>query len=223
MSDNVLIQQIYPGTPGVKLFDLTRKHHQAYCDRWDFDYQCVIDDPAPELDNKFGNWAKVKLIRQAMDKYELVVWLDADTLIKDTETWLGAACEYFKIGACWQRIPQFPQGHWNTGALYIHNCDATRKFFDDWLAAYPPPNDGWLEQGIFNRMGRAGDTVVTLSDRWNATLDVSMVPDAVVLGFHGQGNPQYRYNLMRDTMQRLFPDEWKASVTAQGEREVTGA
>jgi len=213
----VLIQQIYPDTPGVKLFDLTREHHKAYCDKWGIDYQCVIEDSAPEFDKNLGNWAKLRLIDKAMAQYADIVWLDADTIIKDVDTNLRYAIQARKIGACWQRIPQLPRGHWNTGALYIHNSKETRKFMADWLAGYPP-KDGWLEQGIFNELAMQSNVVVTLSDKWNATLDVSVVPDTVVLGFHGQGNPQYRYDIMKDTMQRLFPDA--ESEQAQGEREA---
>lgn len=215
MNDAILIQQIYPDTPGVKLFDLTREHHQVYCDRFNIDYQCLIDDPAPHFDKNLGQWAKIELISQAMRHYTDIIWLDADTLIKDIDVNIRYAIQTHKIGACWQRIPQFPLGHWNTGALYIHNCDRTRAFMDAWIDAYPPPNDGWLEQGIFNRLGREMGTVVTLSDKWNATIDVSMVPDAVVLGFHGQGNPENRYNVMRAAMERLFP-----APIAEGEKVI---
>ena len=151
MNDAVLIQHIYPDTPGVKLFDLTRENHQRYCDSFGIDYHCVIDDPAPHLDKNLGNWAKVELINQAMRSYSDIIWLDADTIIKDTSVNLRYAIQTRKIGACWQRIPQLPQGHWNVGALYIHNSEETRAFIDAWIAAYPPPQDGWLEQGIFQR------------------------------------------------------------------------
>ena len=215
MSDAILIQHIYPDTPGVKLFDLTREHHQKYCDDWGIDYKCVIDDPSPELDKQLGNWAKVKLIYDALLTHDEIIWLDADCLIKDVKRDLRDAVEFGKIGACWQRIPQLPQGHWNTGAMYVSSTMDIRQFFENWLAAYPPPSDGWLEQGIFNRMGYESDLVVTLSDKWNATIDVSMVPDAVVLGFHGQGQPEYRYNIMKNAIERLFPKKVKLPRMAE--------
>lgn len=217
MSDTILIQQIYPDTPGVRLFDLTRDHHRNYCNDWGIDYRCIIDDPAPELDNKYGSWGKVRLVCDALLEYDQVIWLDADTLIKDIKADLRDAIEWGKVGACWQRIPQFPQGHWNVGALYVSSTMETIEFFQNWIAAYPPPPDGWLEQGIFNRMGRETGLVVTLSDKWNATLDVSMVPDAIVLGFHGQGNPEYRYNIMKAAMERLFPQKKTVKVPRMAE------
>jgi len=207
----VLIQHIYPDTPGVKLFDITREHHEKYCDKHGIDYQCVIDDPCPELDKNTGSWGKVELIRRALIEYDDVVWLDADTLIVDMDTSLVDGVQYGKIGACWQRIPQLPQGHWNVGALYLSSTMETMEFVQSWIAAYPP-TDGWLEQGIFNRLGHETNIVVTLSDKWNATLDVSMVPDAVVLGFHGQGDPQFRYNSMKNAFDNIFQKRKRESV-----------
>jgi len=203
MNNTVLIQQIYPDTPGVKMLELTRAHHQAYCDKWDMDYWCEISNPLPTYDVALGSWGKIGLIFQAMDQgYRNIIWLDADTLIVDLQTDLRDAIQLNKIGACWHRIPQL--NHWNVGALYIDNTPETFAFVDEWLASYPPKPQ-WLEQGEFNRLARQSRTVVTLSDKWNSTLDVSMVPDAVVLGFHGQGNTEYRYNLMKQTYDKLFP------------------
>lgn len=216
MTRDILIQQIYPDTEGVKMLELTRSHHEAYCTRHGLDYWCEIANPLPDYDVRLGSWGKVRIIQKAMqDGYEDIVWLDADTIIVDLSVNLCKAIELFKIGACWHRIPQL--NHWNVGALYIHNSIVTRKFIDDWLAAYPP-TDGWLEQGIFNRMGRASNVVSTLSDKWNATIDVSMVPDAVVLGFHGQGNTAQRYEKMCVTLERLFP----ASVAVEIAEAVNG-
>lgn len=203
MNDCILIQHIHADTPGVKMLELTRAHHAAYCERWNMDYRPIIGNPVPHIPPGAGNWAKIELIRQALDEgYQYVAWLDADALIIDFETDLREAMQPNRIGACWHRIPQLD--HWNVGVLYIHNSTGTREFIYQWLTSYPPPPDGWMEQGVFNRMARESNIVTTISDRWNATIDVSMVPDAVVLGFHGQGNTEYRYKEMQETMEALF-------------------
>jgi len=130
-------------------------------------------------------------------------------MIIDFESTLEDAIVRDKIGACWHRIPQL--NHWNVGVMYIHNSSDTREFIDKWLASYPPPRDGWNEQGVFNRMGREGNTVVTVSDKWNATIDVNMVPDAVVLGFHGQGGANDRYEMMSRTLEKISTKKAKDS------------
>ena len=213
---NILIQHIHANTAGVPMLEMAEERHKEYCTRHGMYYRPVIGNPLPDIPPEAGNWARIKLIQDAMaEGFDCIYWLDADTLIYDMDADLCGAIVENKIGACWQRIPQFPQGHWNIGALYIHNTEETRKFITDWLSSYPPPNDGWLEQGVFNRMGRQGRTVVTVSDRWNATFDVSMVPDAVVLGFHGQGDTEYRINMMRQALDKIANKESAKATQAQ--------
>jgi hypothetical protein len=201
MNDTIVIQQVYPGLGFEPLLELTQARHQAYCEKWQMDYKPVFDNVF-EHDPQLGSFAKIQLIKQAQEQdYPYIIWLDADTIIADMKTDLRAAIEYQKIGACWQRIPQL--NHWNVGALYVHNCEMTKQFINEWLKVYPPQRDGWNEQGVFNRMAMQGKIVTTISDRWNATLNHSMVPDAVVLGFHGYGIAQERLDAMQLTLKSL--------------------
>jgi hypothetical protein len=213
---SILIQQVYPDLGFEKMLELTQEHHKDYCERFGIVYQSIVGNPG-DIPPEDGSWGKIELIRQAIaDGYEQIVWLDADALIIDMDTNIMEGVQPDKIGVCWHRIPQ--GAHWNIGVLYIGASDTVSNFIIDWLASYPPPKDGWMEQGVFNRMAHEGKTVVTISDKWNATLNVNMVPDAVVLGFHGQGDTEQRYELMKQTMARLFPE--KKAEQAQGEREV---
>ena len=206
----ILIQHIHANTAGVGMLELTEARHKEYCNRHGYYYRPVVGNPLPEIPPEAGNWARIKLIKDALEEgFEQVIFLDADTLIYDMETPLENAIEAGRIGVCWHRIPQLH--HWNIGAMYLDNCKEVRTFIDNWLASYPPPADGWMEQGVFNRLARSGNVVVTVSDRWNATLDVSMVPDAVVLGFHGQGDTEYRIEVMKQTLDQIANKESKDS------------
>jgi hypothetical protein len=202
MNNTILIQQIYPDTEGVKLLELTRQRHRDYCIRWQMDFQCLTSASSPKFsDPKPGSWSKVELMKFALEKgYSNIIWLDADTLIKDLDTDLRDGC-VTGIGTCWQRIPQL--NHWNVGAVYLTNSKPVHEFIDAWMAGYPGINDGWMEQGVFNRLAMQSKVVQTISDRWNATLNHTMVPDAVVLGFHGYGTTQERYEAMQVTLKSL--------------------
>jgi hypothetical protein len=207
MNDAILIQQVsagegHPDEADYRaMLDLTQDRHAEYCQAHGFDYELQrVGDPRYPANT--GAWVKVKLMIDAMQKgYQSVVWLDTDALVWDMDADLRGAVRPGKVGLCWQRIPQFPQGHWNVGVMYVDNTPGTLGFMQDWLASYPPPADGWGEQGVFNRLAAKSPLVETVSDRWNATIDVSMVPDAVVLGFHGQGPGSRRLALMRKAMQ----------------------
>ncbi len=195
---SILLQNTSPVGEYSKMLELTRERNAEYCKLHNFDFACTVSEPAHPVTD--GGWEKIAMIQQAMQEgYDFIVWLDSDAMIYDKSVDLRNACNIGKIGACWHRIPQLH--HWNVGVLYIHNTPETRKFIDEWYASYPAPKDGWFEQGVFNRMAMNCKTVVTLSDKWNATLNVSMVPDAVVLGFHGHGDDKQRLDAMTKTLE----------------------
>lgn len=195
MNNAVLIQQAYPGLGYEQMIELTQERNAEYCKRFGFDYQVSIDPIVHEWDVKHGGWAKIELIRRALDAgYQYVVWLDADAMIYDIETDLRDGCPN-GIGASWHRIPQW--NHWNVGVLLIQNTPQVKDFIIEWLSKFPGANDGWFEQGEFNRLGMKSKVVHTLSDKWNSTVNVNIVPDAVILGFHGYGDAKQRYEAMK--------------------------
>lgn len=215
---NILIQHIHANTPGTAMLEMTEARHREYCNRHGIHYRAVIGNPTPEIPPEAGNWARVKLIQDALaEGFDQVYWLDADTLIYNMAVNLAEAVVKDKIGVCWHRIPQLH--HWNIGAMYLDNTEDVRHFVKKWLASYPPPPDGWMEQGVFNKLARERSRLVTtISDRWNATIDVSMVPDAVVLGFHGQGTTEQRIDIMREVFQKITNRESALASQVEGER-----
>jgi hypothetical protein len=205
MNNAILIQQAWVGDFGVgdylPLLQLTKERNAAYCERHNFDFIAMEGTEGLKYPDVLkGCWTKIELIQRALAQgYQYIVWLDPDALIKDLDTDLRDGC-IKGIGACWHRIPQL--NHWNTGVLYVQNMPETVKFIDEWLASYPGQRQ-WMEQGEFNRLAMQSKTVQTISDRWNATLNYSMVPDAVILGYHGNGNAKNRYDMMSKTLQNL--------------------
>jgi len=202
MKDSLLIQQIYPDTPGVKLLELNKERNQKYCQKHGFDYWYEISNPLPNSDPEAGSWGKIELIRKGLEAgYKHVVWLDADTIIANIHADLREACKEDHIGVCWHRIPQLD--HWNVGAMYYGNSPRVLEFVKVWLSGYPGINDGWNEQGVFNRLAMQSNVVETISDKWNSTIGFTEVPDAVILGYHGAGNTPERYELMKAVMTKL--------------------
>lgn len=204
MKNALLIQQVYPDTPGVSMLELNKERNEKYCQEHGFDYWYEVSNSLKDSDPLKGSWAKVELIRKAISKgYTYIIWLDADTIIANINTDLREACKIDHIGACWHRIPQLH--HWNIGALYIGNSEnqVVSNFINQWLGSYPGTNDGWLEQGVFNRLAMQSNVVETISDKWNSTIGFTEVPDAVVLGYHGAGDFPIRYELMKAVMTKL--------------------
>jgi hypothetical protein len=205
MNDAVLLQQVWKGEFGrgdyEPLLELTRARNEAYCKKHDFDYDVLIGTLDPKYaDVTKGGWVKIEMMQRALAKgYKYVVWLDPDALIKDLDVDLRDGCPK-GIGTCWMRIPQL--NHWNVGVLYMQNTWEVKNFINEWLSMYPGERQ-WMEQGEFNKLAMKGNVVETISDRWNATFNYSMVPDAVVLGYHGNGDANTRFELMRGTLEQL--------------------
>jgi hypothetical protein len=202
----ILLQQCWVGNVGglgdyQPMLELTRQRNEEYCKAHGLDIDLLVGTIDPKYANvREGGWVKIEMILRAMEKgYQYIVWLDPDTLIKDLDADLRDGCPQ-GIGACWHRIPQL--NHWNVGALYIQNSDEAHEFMKNWLASYPGERQ-WMEQGEFNKLAMKGKVVQTISDRWNATLNYSMVPDAVVLGFHGNGDAKQRFDMMEQALKVL--------------------
>lgn len=195
-NDAILIQHVSENWEGANLYKLTAPINIDYCLRHKFDYELLINGEATKGN---GDWAKVELMRTAMElPYKYIVWLDVDTIIVDKFADLRDGCPPDKIGACRHVLTSPPYNvnldHLNVGALYLQNTEANKARVDQWLAAYPGPVDPpWREQGAFNLL----DIGVAIDDKWNATGQVNPSPNPVVLGFHGQGaNIKDRFELM---------------------------
>jgi hypothetical protein len=201
MNDAILIQAVSENCPHINLLKVTSARNMEYCLLHKFDMEMIVGGEAPLQ----GDWQKVRLIRVAMAlPYDFIIWLDADTLIADMKADLRDGCPPEKIGACRHFLRQngCPPSHLNVGALYISNCETTRKFVDEWLARAPGTTvPMWWEQGIFNDI--AGNTAVEIDNKWNATGNVNPSPTPVVMGFHGQGDVMTRFNLMVKALERI--------------------
>lgn len=213
MNNAILIQQAWEGEYGngsyVPLMELTKERNEAYCQKHGFDYIYKVGVEGLTFNDVYtGCWTKVELIRNALIAgYEYIVWLDPDALILDTDTDLREAC-INGIGVCWMRIPQLD--HWNVGVMYVKNSPQVLAFIDEWLTTFPGDRQ-WREQGTFNELAMKSKVVQTISDRWNATLNYSLVPDAVILGYHGNGNANLRLELMTKTLQQKAQGGSKSS------------
>lgn len=188
--------QVWPGGPYSEMAYINNERNKKYCEKWGFDWELHIGTLDPKYaDYRVGSWVKVEqIIRALQEPYRYVVSLEPDTLIRDFNTDLRDGCPN-GVGACWHR---HHVGHqWNVGALYMQNTPDVRACIDEWLKEFPA-EPVWRDNGAFNVVGKRNKTIQTISDRWNATLDVSMVPDAVVLGFHGVGaSSQARLDTMK--------------------------
>jgi len=120
-------------------FHITRKNHQAYADKWGYDYiSLMIDNQA--VGDRHPTWLKIREIRRALDigQWDWVVWIDADACIVNDEVdiaqWLTA-----KEGKQWDVVlPKMQPDHENgkcwtklsTGLMAVRNTDYSSIILD---------------------------------------------------------------------------------------------
>lgn len=196
-----MIQQIYPKSPYAEAIVLTLSRTLESCARhnidYNFSYSNVVEDWIPE----HGAWAKVALIINALQQgYKYVIYLDADTVIADTSVDLRDGCPDFGIGMTKHKPNSHPA--YNVGAMYVTNSPRVLELVKEWAGWYPGPIHGWHEQAILNLLSyvpQYGNLIVAIDAKWNSThAGENHVDNAVVEGFHGEGEHTRRIQLMRE-------------------------
>ena len=185
----------------TELLRLTHALHEGYADRHGIDFWSVRG--APQLE-RASSWSKALLIRQALQlHYELVVWLDADTLIVDPSVDLREAMSEFEIvGMCKHPLPWGGRPwHYNAGVLFVRNGEPARQFFREvWEAG--PLNHPWQEQYRMLELDqRSPGFVQAIDDRWNATVGCNPSPEPIIKAWHGYGAG--RFAAMQRELERL--------------------
>jgi hypothetical protein len=198
----------------VRLLDLSESRHRAYADRHGITLWSVR---GPVQAERHPYWDKVVLIRRALAMgFELVVWLDADTLIVHPQTDLRSALgDGPPIGMCrhvvrWGKRPW----HYNAGVIFVRNCTLARRFFQEaWEAG--PTRDGGQDQTRINEVaGRRPEAVQTLSDAWNCTVGVNGCPSPVIQSWHGRGKDALE-SMAQAARSALAAKAWSAMSSLQ--------
>jgi hypothetical protein len=181
----VLVQQA-SGTH-LQLLSLSHELHNAYAARHTFTFCCIR---GPVQSDRHPFWDKIRLIQMMLAAgYELVVWLDADTLVVkpevDVRTALrdGAPIAMCRNPIAWEGLPW----HYNAGVIFVRNTGPARWFFDEvWRAGNVDPR-AWKEQARINELARKhADLVQQLEDKWNCA-QVNSVRNPIIRAWHGQG------------------------------------
>ena len=198
----IILQQLYnfPSNPYVDMLALAYPRHLRYANRWNFDYYVMHGNVVEEWDIKYGGWAKLRLILDALKAgYNYVVWLGIDTLIVDTETDLREAQKESRgIGL----VEHPTSGNVpNCDAMYITNSPEVIEFISAWIDWFPGPIKGWHEQAMLNLLTLTPEGIRVLypiHPKWNSTVKGGChVDNAVVEGFHGEGPAENRLRLMK--------------------------
>jgi hypothetical protein len=175
------------------------QRHVAYAISHKMDYIPYFGDYT-DRDVYTGGWSKIKMIVDALKKYEYVFWIDTDAAIVKFDTDLRDAFQG-NIGCCEHRAEVFPKEleiptHYNVGVIFVKNDDGVKEFFESWWNSYPG-DPRWAEQGAFNELVKDSPLFFKLDDRYNATVNVNMCEDPVIVGWHGVSPLNKRFEMMK--------------------------
>lgn len=188
------------------LYDLSLPTFARYASRWE--WQLLVEDLVTDVGGT-AEWDKLRLIRQALEGYDLVLWLDAETLLlrDDQDVTDHLHPDHFQALGL-EHVPAEHRINPTTGAWLLRSHPATFQFLDAVDAAGPQPGPWAVQGAVLAALGwdrgdehyhwsRPGAGNVHLSgtswlpQSWNQQLvDVQAegrprVPDPHVLHFHG--------------------------------------
>lgn len=208
MRDAIILQQAYDPTENTYFVDmlrLTMQRHAAYALSHKMDYLPYFGDYS-DRDVYTGGWSKIKMILDALDNgYKYIFWVDTDAAIVDFNADLRDAFpEKGLIGCCehnekaFKKEMQIPT-HLNVGVTFVQNGEGVREFVQKWYDSFPGVQR-WAEQGSFNELAKDNPLVFKMDDKYNATVNVNMCENPVIVGWHGVFPLNKRFNMMKETM-----------------------
>lgn len=132
------------------LHDLALPTFERYAQRWCWDVRAVdlsLDGTGADARAQAAKWAKIDLLRDALQCYPLVLWLDADVLLlrddDDIATHLEPEC--FQALAL-EQVPAERRVNPNTGVWLLRSCAPAFAFLDAVERMGPQPGP-WADQG----------------------------------------------------------------------------
>ncbi len=132
------------------LHQLTLPPIRSYAQRWGWavhGQELPADGEGADPLAQQAKWAKVGLLRQALHRHQLALWIDADVLILRTDEDIRQHLHPDSFQAlALEQVPHEHRINPNTGVWLMRSCPAAFAFLDAVEAAGPQPGP-WADQG----------------------------------------------------------------------------
>jgi hypothetical protein len=122
--------------PHEALLEISEPTFRAYADR--HGYELIVSREADA--SRPPAWAKVPMLREAIDTFDLVVWIDADAVIVDGRDDIAGELER-ELGL----VAHAPAGVANTGVMVLRSGSFTRALLDEMWADTRRIHHPWWE------------------------------------------------------------------------------
>lgn len=177
----------------LEYLNLTKKLHQQFCKKHNYDYIVKNRNDAP--DSLHVSWNKPILIKEVCDKeYDHVIWLDSDVI------WLGDCLNHITVkpfGCTFHFCPVNGGFHFNNGVIVINNSNYTKRLLNEWLNT-SDEDHVWAEQWAFNKMIYKNPLSIQILDHaWNSVQHSlnHRSNNPKIVAWHGR--PDLAYNEMK--------------------------
>ena len=132
------------------LHELALPSFHRYAEAWGWTvlaHDLAADGVGQDAGAQRAKWAKVSLLRTALERHETALWLDADVLLLRTD---DDVRRHLRPGAfqafVLEQVPAEHRVNPNTGVWLMRSCSEAFAFLDAVEAAGPQPGP-WSDQG----------------------------------------------------------------------------
>jgi hypothetical protein len=134
----------------LTLHEVALPTFQRFADAWGYDVWAVdldSDGAGASVVAQRAKWEKVRLLREALHRYPIALWLDADVLVVRTDEDIAGHlhADHFQALAI-EHVPAEHRVNPNTGVWLLRSCTQALGFLDavEEAGAQPGP---WADQG----------------------------------------------------------------------------
>ncbi|MCW2527171.1 MAG: hypothetical protein JWM76_2031 [Pseudonocardiales bacterium] len=144
------------------LDDLALPTFLRYARRWNYSVHAeklTVDGTAADGPAKTAKWSKIHLLRWALERFPVALWLDADVLLLRTDENIATHLHPHAFQAlALEHVPHEHRVNPNTGVWLMRSCPRAFEFLDAVESIGPQPGP-WADQGaVLAALGwRRGD------------------------------------------------------------------
>ena len=121
-----------------------------YAARWGYHVEATTlarDGAGADHAAQRAKWQKIRLLREALTRYDVAVWFDADVLVlRDDEDVAGHLHPHHFQSFALEQVPAEHRVNPNTGVWVLRSCASAFAFLDAVEAQGPQPGP-WADQG----------------------------------------------------------------------------
>lgn len=161
--------------------------HDEYCQKWDIVYQLQF---GRVVDGRNPIWDRLNMIQNALrEGYDLIVYMDVDSIIVDQNVSLrAAALEFVHIGAAVHKRPFLDKPwHYNNGVMFIRNTHKVHSYFHEVREIWHGlRNEDKKPQFQMLNLDLKHQVFARIDDKWNSTVGVNEAEEPVIKSWHAQ-------------------------------------